>query len=448
MSFPSVSNTAAQPGRGVVYLCWTDIVGMLRCRGVPRSRFEKARATGLGWAAAGMALTTFEQPAPNPWGPMSEVRQIPVPETETHIDIWTDAPPLTMVLCQAFEATGEPWDCCPRQFLASAVEELQRQTGLTLHAAMEHEFTLLDTGFDETVSFSLEQMRRVAGFLEDLSEALDQARLDAETIEPEAGRRQYEISCGPAPALTAADRAVTTREIIREVARRRGYHASFSPKPFLGKIGSGAHLHFSFVNQKGDNATVSANEPAMLSPCAASFVGGIITHLKALAPFYASSPVSYLRLGPSNWSCGYASFGVQNREAALRVCPPPAMLGPDRQRSFNLEFRPLDATANPYLALGSLIRAGLAGIRGNLPAPRPLDCDPASLSEADRLSRGIDPLPASLDAALSALASDTVVSSWMSANLSSVFHSVLTKEADLARALTPEDLCNRYLRIF
>jgi len=448
MTPPPTTSVASRPDRGVAYLCWTDIVGMLRCRGVPRSRFARTCETGLGWAAAGLALTTFEQPAANPWGPMSEVRQVPVPETETHIDIWDDAPPLTMILCRALLGTGDPWDCCPRQFLASAVEEFRQHTGLTLHAAMEHEFTLLDTGFDETVSFSLEQMRRVALFLDDLSAALDQAKLDAETIEPEAGRRQYEVSCGPAPALMAADRAVVAREIVREAARRRGYCASFSPKPFLGKIGSGAHLHFSFVNQAGENVTFAANGPAMLSPCAASFAGGVIRHLKALAPFYAASPVSYLRLGPSNWSCGYTSFGVQNREAALRVCPPPAMAGVNGQRAFNLEFRPLDATANPYLAMGALIRAGLAGIRDKLPAPHVLDGDPACLSEEERLALGIDTLPSSLDAALVALASDPVAASWMSPNFTSVFHSVLAKEADLARPLAPEDLCRRYLRIY
>lgn len=434
---------------GVAYLCWTDIVGMLRCRGVPQSRFEKVRETGLGWAAAGLALTTFEEPASNPWGPMSEVRQIPVAETETHIDIWDDAPPLTMILCRALMPDGTPWDCCPRQFLSQAISDFQCETGLSLHAAMEHEFTLLDTDFDATVSFSLEQMRRIATFIDDLAQALDQAGLDAETIEPEAGRRQYEVSCGPAPALIAADRAMLTREVIREAARRRGFYASFSPKPFPGKIGSGAHLHFSFVNETGENVTFGGRDaPTLLSPLAASFAGGVLRHLKALAPFYAASPVSYLRLAPSNWSCGYTSFGVQNREAALRVCPPPSLAGEAGQRSFNLEFRPLDATANPYLALGALLRAGLAGIRGRLPAPRPLDRDPASLSDDERQALGIERLPGSLDAALATLAADPIVSSWMSADFTSVFHSVLTKEADLARPFAPDDLCRRYLRIY
>jgi glutamine synthetase len=408
----------------------------------------KVLKTGLGWPAAGLALTTFEQPAANPWGPMSEVRQVPLPETEVHIDIWSDAPPLSMFLCRAVNQDGQAWDCCPRQFLAAALDELESLTGLRIAAAMEHEFTLLDTGFDETTSFSLESMRRVAGFIEDLSNALEQAKVGAETIEPEAGRRQYEVSCGPAFGIAAVDRMIVTREVIREVARRRGYFASFSPKPFPGKIGSGAHLHFSFVNQAGRNVTFDAANEATISPVVGSFASGVLRHLNAIAPFFASSPISYLRLEPGNWSCGYASFGIQNRETALRVCPPPKIAGEDGYQSFNLEFRPLDAASNPYLALGAIIRAGIEGIKSELQAPSPLDQDPARLSESERVARGITPLPRSLELALACLSSDPVALSWMSKDLQSAFISVLKKEADLAKVLTPAELCQRYLRVF
>ncbi|MGE0008180.1 MAG: glutamine synthetase, partial [Parvibaculaceae bacterium] len=414
---------------------------------VPAARLDGLREAGLGWAAAGLALTTFEQPAASPWGPMSEVRQVPVPATETRIAVWPDAPPFNLVLCRALDHEGAPWDCCPRHVLGSALADLERLTGLTLHAAMEHEFTLLDTGLEETVSFSLGQMRHVAGFIDDLARALDQAQVDAETIEPEAGRCQYEVACGPAPGLAAADRMVLTREVIREAARRRGYRASFSPKPFPDAIGSGAHLHFSLVDAAGRNMTCTDESAMRLSPLAGSFAAGVIRHLGAMAPFFAASPASYLRLAPGSWSCGYASFGVQNREAALRVCPPPAFVGPPGRKSFNLEFRPLDGASNPYLALAALVRAGIEGIRARLPAPRPVDCDPASLDEAGREALGITRLPRSLDEALSAMSSDPVVASWLSPDFRSVLLSVLAKEADLARALAPDDLCRRYRRV-
>ncbi len=54
----------------VVYLAWSDYVGLLRCRGVPLSELPKRMEYGLGWAVAGQALTPFDDIAPNPWGPM------------------------------------------------------------------------------------------------------------------------------------------------------------------------------------------------------------------------------------------------------------------------------------------------------------------------------------------------------------------------------------------
>ena len=78
----------------IVYLGWNDLVGITRVRGVPIGEVSKRMAYGLGWAVAGQALTPFEDIAPNPWGPMLEVRQTPVLATETRIDIWPDAPPL------------------------------------------------------------------------------------------------------------------------------------------------------------------------------------------------------------------------------------------------------------------------------------------------------------------------------------------------------------------
>ena len=87
---------------GLIYLLWSDLVGMTRTRAVPLRDFEKRLESGLGWACAGQAMTPFEHLAGNPWGPVDEVRQIPDPETMHHMRFftafsedgidWTDAP--------------------------------------------------------------------------------------------------------------------------------------------------------------------------------------------------------------------------------------------------------------------------------------------------------------------------------------------------------------------
>jgi glutamine synthetase len=443
-----MENPRDPASRGITYLCWTDLAGMLRCRGVPAWRAGAVMEEGLGWAAAGQVLTAFGLPAENPWGPMSEVRQVPVKETAVRIDIWDDAPALSLVLCNTLDRNGTPWECCARDFLDRAAGDLERLTGLRFMAAFEHEFTLLDTGFDETTAFSLESMRRVAAFCDELEAALTLADVGVETIEPECGRRQYEVSCAPATGVSAGDRAVISREVIREAARRRGYYASFSPKPFLGGIGSGAHIHFSFCDAEGRNVTPDSSDPARLSERSAMFAAGVIKYLPDISALIASSPVSYLRLGPGNWSCGYTSFGIQNREAALRVCPPYGKDAGRNPTSFNLEFRPPDATANPYLALGALIRAGLEGIKEKLPPPYVLDRDPASLTAEERAAHGIRALPASLGEALDLMMSSAIVSGWMSGTMMAAFDAVKRSELRTTREQTPDDICRTYLRLF
>ena len=68
-----------------------------------------------------------------------------------------------------------------------------------------------------------------------------------------------------------------------------------------------------------------------------------------------------------------------------------------------LEYRGADAAANPHLALGAILAAGLDGIANGLPAPPILDRDPATLDEEEARRFGVDALPATLDEALGAL---------------------------------------------
>jgi glutamine synthetase len=79
--------------------------------------------------------------------------------------------------------------------------------------------------------------------------------------------------------------------------------------------------------------------------------------------------------------------------------------------SVNIEVKPADNSANPYLAIGSIIAAGLDGISREL-IPNPdqfLDCDPVLLSESELKNRGIDRLPASLAEANDAFERDEVL---------------------------------------
>jgi glutamine synthetase len=428
----------------IAYLCWSDYVGITRCRGVPVADLPRRMAKGLGWAVAGQALTPFDDIADNPWGPMTEVRQTPRAEAAVRLDLWPGTPPFHILMCDSNMNDGANWECCTRGFMKAALADFRAETGLDFSAAFEHEFLLTGPGLPRATPFSLEAMRVVPGFTGGLAQALLAAGVEPETVEPEYGINQYEVSTAPAAGMMAGDRAALTREVIREVARRHGFRASFTPKPAPNAVGNGAHVHFSFAEPDGGNAAFDPAGPAGASPVAQAFVAGLVRHLPEVCALFAGSPVSYMRLGPHHWSCGYASFGIQNREAAVRICPSPDP-DPARQRAgFNMELRAPDATVSPYMVLGAILRAGLEGIRQGLPLPPAVDCDPSELSPERMAEMGIVALPSSLEEALERLEGSAAAARWMSPVFLSSYVAVRRKELAMMEGLSPDEVCARY----
>jgi len=429
---------------GITMLGWSDYIGLIRCRAVPTHQLEARLEHGLGWAVAGQALTPFAELAPNPWGPMAEVRQVPDPSAHVVLPAYDGRAPFDLYLCDSLNPDGTTWECCTRGFARQALAALESGFGLRFIGAFEHEFTLITDTITPAPPFSVEALRVAPRFTADLADALTQAGLEPETVEPEYGYLQYEVTTAPAMGLAAADRAILTREVIREVARWHGMRATFSPKPRLDAVGNGAHLHFSFADADGSNVTFDPSTASQASPFAQAFIAGVLDHMPALVAYTAPSPVSYLRLGPHHWSCGFASFGIQNREAAIRICPAAAR-DPERQaRGFNLEYRPGDATASPYMIVGALIQAGLSGVRRALPLPPACHDDPANLSEDQRRDLGIVPLPATLTEALKALESDPIASAWMPEPMRRSYLDLKRLEQELAESQSPEELCRRH----
>ena len=432
----------------LIFLVWNDLVGLSRTRGVPVAEYERRRDKGLGWALAGQAMTPFEDIADNPWGPMDEVRQTPDDETRRRVVLGPGHPPLHLVLCDSLNPDGSPWECCTRSFLAAALADLKAETGLDAHIAYENEFALFGEALGWAAPFSLDAVRRIAPFADLCVAALIDAGLGIETFEPEYGVGQFEVTCGPAAGLAGADRVVLTREVVREAARQCGLRATFAPKPAPDAVGNGCHLHLSFRDGDGRAAAYDAEAPGELSTAAARFAAGVQRHVAALCAWTAPSPISYLRLGPHHWSCGYDVVGVHNREAAIRICPSPAADPAQRGDAFNIEFRFTDATASPYLAIGVIVRAGLQGIRDRLPRPTLVDRDPAELSDGERDALGVKTLPASLEEALDAFAQDPCVTGWFSPTMVEAYTALKRHEMRLYAEARPERMCERYTQVY
>jgi glutamine synthetase len=106
------------------------------------------------------------------------------------------------------------------------------------------------------------------------------------------------------------------------------------------------------------------------------------------------------------WSSAYTAWGFDNREAAVRVVSP--FWGREEQ-TYNIELKSVDGSANPYIALGGLIVAGLDGIKRQLDPGLPCEHDPGKLSEAEREDRHIRRLPTTMAGALNELERDQLL---------------------------------------
>jgi glutamine synthetase len=432
----------------LVAVLTTDIAGITRARCVGLPDLGATLGRGVGWVPANLALTPFDIIAPdNPWGASGDLRLMPDAASRFRVTP-PGVTPLHGMMSDVTNLDGSPWLGCARSFLKQALADFEQETGLRLIASFEQEFQALGTDWPPAPCFSLGGLRRADPFGPMVMAALREADIEPEVFLAEYGRDQFEVTCRPAPGLAAADRAIVIREVVREIARLLGFRASFAPKTTPDGVGNGVHIHFSFQDAEGSPVAYDAARPGGLSAVAGSFAAGIMRQLPALVALTAPSPVSYLRLQPHHWSAAYAVLGAQNREAALRICPVPALPDSDPAAAYNLEYRPADATASPHLALGAIVRAGLAGIRDGLAAPPLVDVDPATLDEAEHRRLGIARLPGSLPDALAALAADGALAGWFHPDFLACYQAMKREEQQLTSALAPEELCRRYAGIY
>jgi glutamine synthetase len=419
-----VVERADAEGLDLIRFLYVDHGGVVRGKATSRSRLAERLETGIGLTLAMQAMSMLDElQQVDGMGPVGEIRLAPDPTSFVALPY---APGAGAMVADMLRLDGQPWEACPRSFLKDAIAALAAE-GYALVAAFEPEFTLgrresaapddpggLDrlVPVDQSLCFSTTGFGAAHEYALELVRALEAQGMVVEQYYPELGHGQQELSIRHAPALRAADNHVLYRETVRGVAWRQGLWASLAPKPIADQAGNGTHLHASLWELDGNgglgsrNALYNAADHNGLSETAYHFIGGLLAHLPGLVALTCGSVNSYRRLAPQSWSSAYTCWGMDNREAAVRV--PSRMWGLD-EASANLELKPSDSTANPYLALGAYIHAGLDGIRNKLDPGVPTNVDPSRLSTSTRRRRGIRRLPDSLGAALDALEADELL---------------------------------------
>ncbi|PQO35603.1 glutamine synthetase family protein [Blastopirellula marina] len=409
-----------------VRVVWTDNANVIRGKAIHRRAVADYVQHGVGITAASQAMPAmYDAVIPESGlGPIGEIRLVPDFDTLTPLPY---APGHARVMGDMV-LEGEPWSHCPRGFLKRIAAEAA-QDGFEVMAGFENEFFLLqptpDGGFapaDNTVFAATLAMDLARPVIDDIVDSLIAQGVPVELYYPESGPGQHELSATYTTLTQAADWQVVFRETVHGCAAKHGLKASFLPKVYAETAGCGCHLHLSLWKD-GRNIFPDPKGPGELSDTARSFIAGVLEHLPALAAVVAPSPNSYRRLQPHFWSGAYRCWGLDNREAAIRVPSSPTGGG-----SCHFELKTVDATANPYLAAGCVVAAGLDGIRRQLKLAPPVQVDPGSLSDAELAERNIDALPANLGDAIKRLAGDALLIDALGPSLAQSFLAVRQAE--------------------
>ncbi|MGJ5634580.1 glutamine synthetase family protein [Nostoc sp. CALU 1950] len=423
--FKKVRKSLQEAGIRFVRILWCDNANIIRGKAVHIEMLSHYFEYGVGISAGQQGVPVmYDAVIPETGlGPVGEIRLVPdwfsftpLPYAPNHARVMGN-----MVL------NGSPWALCPRNFLVRMIEAARRE-GLEIRAAFENEFYLLrqtSEGIvpaDSTVFASTQAMDKHQEVIDEIVEALIAQKIPVEQYYPESGPGQQEISMGYTDALRAADRQITFRETVRAIAHYHNLTASFLPKIFPDAAGSGCHIHLSLW-RNGQNLLPDPQGVCGLSQIGQAFIAGILDHLPALMALTTPSTNSYRRIRPHSWSGAFRCWGLDNREAAVRVPSNPGFNG-----SSHFELKTVDASANPYLALGAVIAAGLDGVQRSQKPGNPVAQDPGHLSIEERHTNGIDLLPQSLGEALDHLKQNNILLNALNPDLSQAFLAVRQAE--------------------
>ena len=194
-------------------------------------------------------------------------------------------------------------------------------------------------------------------FRDQLTKVLIEQGVKVKYHHHEVGERgQQEIETYFSDLLTSGDNIVTTKYVLFNFAEKHGLHITLMPKPMYQQAGNGLHLHL-YLTKKGKNIFYKKGAYANLSEAGKYFIGGLLKHAPAVSAFTNPSTNSYKRLVPGFEAPVALTFGQGNRASAVRI--PKYVINPDETR---FEYRPPDATMNPYFGMIAILLAGIDGI--------------------------------------------------------------------------------------
>ncbi len=278
----------------------------------------------------------------------------------------------------------------------------------------------------------------------ELMYALDAMGLDVEMGHHEVARGQHEIDFRYTDALRAADNIITMKYTVKAIAAKHDLIASFMPKPIYGVSGSGMHCHQSLFDAQGKNLFYSDEDENHLSEMAYSFIAGQLKHARSMSAILAPTANSYKRLVPGYEAPVYIGWAQINRSALIRL--PRYTQG--RSKSVRLELRCPDPSANPYLALATMLSTGLDGIKNGITCPAPLNnINIYDLTAKERAEKNIEALPGSLAEAMYEFEKNDVIQNALGEKICDAFERAKWAEVEEYRTRVTDWEIQRYLEV-
>jgi glutamine synthetase len=421
-------------------IVFCDNNGIPRSRTVPASRLADACERGVGITTlfpvflSNDMITFAHEPLSNASG---DVRLLATPERVVPL---AGQPGFAWTPGRQFLVDGQRSPYCPRGVLERMVERAVA-AGLEVRTGYELEWFVGRAGEELAPAhsgpvYSPHAMLAVDEFAAQLLADLAANGVSVGQLHAEYGLAQMEVSLGVSDPVAAADLQMLARQTIHAAARRHALRASFAPLVDLAAAGNGWHIHSS-VSRDGRNLLAGGDRQSGMTAEGEAWVAGLLRELPALAGVAAPSMPSLLRRRPGYFASAFAFWGVQNREAALRLVPA-SRLVPDS--AANVELKASDASGNPYLAIAAVIGAGLAGIEDGLTLPEPIQDEPGSWAEDERERRGIHRLPETAEDAIAAVELSAPVREALGDDLLGAWTAVRRGDADAARDMSPEDI--------
>jgi glutamine synthetase len=395
---------AREDGVRFLLALFVDLTGKPCAKLVPVEAAGALQHEGVGFA--GFAVGAIGQQPCDP-------DLIAIPDLASYTPLPWVRDGLALVHCDP-HVEGQPWRFAPRVILKSVLERAQARH-LELFAGAEVEYFLVSRGADGRLApadskdvearpcYDARGLTRMYEHLTGVSSAMNALGWANYANDHEDANGQFEQNFAYADALTTADRVITARYLISMLAEQRGMTATFMPKPFDDRTGSGLHLHLSLWREGTPLFSSERDSRSFgLSELAYRFLAGILEHAPGLQAVLAPTVNSYKRTGATStrsgatWSPRRASYGGNDRTHYVRI--------PEGNR---IELRGGDGSANPYLALAATLTAGLDGIDRELdPGPPGTGTDaparpelPPTLLHAVEAMTGDPVVGAALDAA-------------------------------------------------